>query len=75
MITIGGVEYVCEEWNFDDIDNPIYVYSVDGEIKGYEGNFYGKPVVNTVTRLEKQADAQLIRIPENSTHAQSHDFD
>lgn len=75
MITIGGVEYICEEWNFDDIDNPIYVYSVDGEIKGYEGNFYGKPIVNTVTRLEKQAEAQLIRIPENSTHAQSHDFD
>ena len=75
MITIGGVEYVCEEWNFDDIDNPIYVYSVDGVIKGFEGNFYGQPVVSAVTRLEKQADKQLIRVPENSTSAENHDFD
>ena len=75
MITIGGVEYVCEEWNFDNIDNPICVYSVDGVIKGFEGNFYGQPVVSTVTRLEKQADKQLIRVPENSTSAENHDFD
>ena len=52
-----------------------YLYSVDGVIKGFEGNFYGQPVVSTVTRLEKQADKQLIRVPENSTSAENHDFD
>ncbi len=64
MITIGGVEYICEEWNFEEIDNGIFVYSIDGVIKGYEGSFYGDPVIGTVTRLEKKADDSLIRIPD-----------
>lgn len=74
-VTIGETEYVCEEWNFDDIDNAILVYSVDGEIKGYEGNFYGRPVVSTITRLEKQADTELIRVPDEFTAAATHDYD
>lgn len=74
-ITIGGIEYIAEEWNFDDVNNPITVYSIDGVIKGFEGNFHGNPVMNTVTRLEKQGDSRLICAPEKSTPATSHDYD
>lgn len=64
MITIGGVEYVCEEWKSDAAVSGFSVYSIDGVIKGYEGSFYGMPVVSTVTRFERKADDSLIRIPD-----------
>ncbi len=63
-ITIGGVEYVAEEWQKGDLNNGYIVYSIDGEIKGYEGQFYGDPVIYTVTKLEKQSDSSLIARPE-----------
>ena len=63
-ITIGGVEYVAEEWQMGELNNGYIVYSIDGEIKAYEGQFYGDPVTYTVTKLEKQADDSLIARPE-----------
>ena len=63
-ITIGGVEYVAEEWQKGDLNNGYIVYSIDGEIKAYEGQFYGDPVTYTVTKLVKQADDSLIARPE-----------
>ncbi len=74
-VTIGGAPYVCEEWKFEGIDNGICVYSVDGVIKGYEGNFYGNPVVSTVTRFEKQADKELIRTPDKIKEVDYGDYD
>ncbi len=74
-ITIGGAPYVCEEWKFEGIDNGILVYSVDGVIKCYEGNFYGKPVVSTVTRFEKQADESLIQTPDKIKEVNYGDYD
>lgn len=63
-ITIGGVEYVAEEWQMGNLNNGYIVYSIDGEIKAYEGQFYGDPVTYTVTKLVKQADDSLIARPE-----------
>jgi len=63
-ITIGGVEYVAEEWQMGDLNNGYIVYSIDGEIKAYEGQFYDDPVTYTVTKLVKQADDSLIARPE-----------
>lgn len=63
-ITIGGVEYVAEEWQMGDLNNGYIVYSIDGFIKGYEGQFYGDPVTYTVTRLEMEGDESLIVRPE-----------
>ena len=64
-IIIGETEYVAEEWKMENLNNEITVYSIDGVIKGYEGNFYGEPVVFTVIKFEKQADTNLIQIPQN----------
>lgn len=64
-ITIGGVEYVAEEWQMGDHDNGYIVYSIDGFIVGYEGKFDGKPVTYTITRFDMEGDSGLIRIPEN----------
>ncbi len=63
-ITIGGVEYVAEEWQMGNLNNGYIVYSIDGEIMAYEGQFYGDPVTYTVTKLVKQADDSLIARPE-----------
>ncbi|MGN0607148.1 MAG: hypothetical protein ACI4JM_11560 [Oscillospiraceae bacterium] len=63
-VTVGGTAYTAEEWKTGNSDNVITVYSIDGIIKGYEDSFHGQPVVYTVTKLEKQADTELIRIPE-----------
>lgn len=73
-VTIGGVEYVCEEWKFEGIDNGYRVYSIDGVIKCYEGSFYGDPVISTVTRFEKQADKGLIRVPDAVKEADYGDY-
>ena len=63
-VTVCGTAYTAEEWKTGNSDNVITVYSIDGIIKGYEDSFHGQPVVYTVTKLEKQADTELIRIPE-----------
>ncbi len=72
-ITIGGIEYVAEEWQMGDLDNGYIVYSINGEIKGYEGNFYGSPVTYTVTRLEKQSDDSLIKKPDKIKNTVNYD--
>lgn len=66
-ISIGGVEYVAEEWQMGDLDNGYIFYSADGVLKGYEGSFYGETVVTTIVRLEKQSDSTLVRKPEDLT--------
>lgn len=66
-VSIGGVEYVAEEWQMGDLDNGYIVYSINGELKGFEGSFYGKKVTTTIKKLEKQGDSTLIRKPDRLT--------
>lgn len=66
-VSIGGVEYIAEEWQMGDLDNGYIVYSINGEIKAFEGSFYGNKVTSTVTRLEKQCDSALVREPDKLT--------
>lgn len=66
-VSIGGVEYVAEEWQMGDLDNGYIVYSIDGEIKAFDGSFYGQKVTTTITRLEKQCDSSLVRKPDKLT--------
>ena len=49
------------------LDNGYIFYSADGELKGYEGSFYGETVVTTIVRLEKQSDSTLVRKPDDLT--------
>ena len=50
-----------------DLDNGYIVYSINGELKGFEGSFYGKKVTTTIKKLEKQGDSTLIRKPDRLT--------
>lgn len=71
-VTIGGEEYVCEEWSLY-LGRLWKVYIKDGNIVAWEGDFYNEETFNTVIRLEKQGDSELIRIPENSSEYVSND--
>lgn len=64
-VTVGGEQYICEEWSLM-LDRLWKVYIKDGNIVAWEGDFYNKSTVNTVIRLEKTADRELIQIPENA---------
>jgi hypothetical protein len=61
-VTIGNEVYICEEWALY-LDRLWKVYIKDGTIVAWEGDFYNKPTVNTVLRLEKSADTTLLTIP------------
>lgn len=71
-VTIGGEEYVCEEWSLY-LGRKWKVYIKDGNIVAWVGDFYNEDTFNTVIRLEKQGDPELIRIPENSKEYVSND--
>ncbi len=63
-VTIGNEQYICEEWSLM-LGRLWKVYIKDGRIVAWEGDFYNQSTVNTVLRLEKSADYQLLQIPEN----------
>lgn len=71
-VTIGDEQYVCEEWSLY-LNRLWKVYIKDGNIVAWEGDFYDEPTVNTVIRLEKTADTELIQIPQDAKMYVSND--
>ena len=71
-IMIDGEEYICEEWSLY-LGRLWKVYIKDGNIVAWEGDFYEEPTVNTIIRLEKKADTELIQVPKNSKKYVSND--
>ena len=65
-VTVGGEQYICEEWSLY-LDRLWKVYIKDGNIVAWEGDFYNEPTVNTVIRLEKTAETDLIQIPQDAS--------
>ncbi len=64
-VTIGNEKYICEEWSLY-LGRLWKVYIKDGNIVAWEGDFYDEPTVNTIIRLEKTADSELIQIPNDA---------
>ncbi|MBR1752517.1 MAG: hypothetical protein IJ740_16890, partial [Ruminococcus sp.] len=64
-VTVGNEQYICEEWSLY-LGRLWKVYIKDGNIVAWEGDFYNEPTVNTVIRLDKTADSELIQIPQDA---------
>lgn len=71
-VTIGNDKYICEEWSLY-LDRLWKVYIKDGSIVAWEGDFYDESTVNTVVRLERTADASLLKTPKGAVKPNTND--